>query len=120
MYAAPPKVNTVTINSMNCEQLIEFYFELGILFKTEIIDGTIKYYSYVYEEFTFEIREVTNSEEITKNITLQFQIDEIDGYIDDLKKMGIKIVKDPWKTETHQYIHLNDPDGNLIVLMTEI
>ncbi len=119
MFAPPPKMNKVTINSMNCEKLIEFYSDLGMLFNTEIKDGDRKHYAYIYDYLTFEIREVNSENEITKNITLRFLIDEIDGYVEGLKEMGIKIVKDSWTTETHQHIYLNDPDGNLIELMTE-
>ena len=120
MFAAPPKINRVTLNSMNCEKLTEFYSDLGMLFNTEIKDENRKHYTYVYDDLIFEIREVNNENEATKNIIIRFLIDEIDGYIEELQEMGIKIVKESWTTETHKHIFLNDPDGNLIELMTEI
>lgn len=118
MYAPPPRINKVVLKSMNCEKLVEFYFELGMLFHKETNENNRMIYTYVYGDIIFEICEVDNEKETTKNSSLRFVIDEIDGYIDGLKEMGIKIIKDSWTTETHQHILINDPDRNIIELMT--
>lgn len=119
MFAPPPMMNKLTINSMNCEKLIDFYCELGILFNTEIKAENEKSYTYINDDFIFEIKEVDNINEVTKNVKIRFLIDEIDGYIEGLKEMGIRIIKESWRTESYQHIQLNDPDGNLIELMTK-
>jgi len=116
MFAPPPRLNKVTIKSMNCEKLVEFYFELGIMFHEETDEDDNKIYTYGYGDSIFEIYEVNNENETTKNSTLRFLIDEIDGYIEGLKQKGIRIIKDSWTTETHQHIIINDPDGNLILI----
>ncbi|MCK8522060.1 VOC family protein [Aquimarina sp. D1M17] len=119
MFALPPKMNTLTINSTNCNQLIEFYSKLGMLFTTEVKEGIVRYHTYVYKNLTLEINEVSHHDASTRNVSLQFFINGIDGYIDRLKEKGIKFTKDSWKTETHQHIQLIDPDGNLVELIAK-
>ena len=120
MFAPPPKMNLISINSNNCKDQLAFYRELGVLFKTGFNEGERKCYTYTYGDFIFEINEVRTAAKATKNITISFLIDEIDGYLEGLRNLGISIINDSWKTKTHQNIQLIDPDGNLIILMTKI
>ena len=118
MFAPPPKTTRIIINSMNCEKLSKFYSDLGMLFfENKNVDGR-KHYTYIYNDFYFEIREVINEYEITRNIELRFFIDEIEGYLEDIRKFGLEIIKDLWITENHQHILLKDPNDNIIELMT--
>ena len=120
MFSPPPKLNITAICSNNCDKLINFYSDIGMLFNSELKDNGKKYYSYIYNDLRFEIHEVDTLEEVTRNLKLRFLIDEIEGYLVDFAKHNIKIIKEPWATKTHQHILLNDPDGNLIELITEL
>lgn len=103
---------------MNCERFIEFYARLGMLFKTEDEEGNTKYYSYVHRDLTFEIKEVDDVSKTTQNASFRFLIDEIDGCVEGLNEMG-RSVRNSWRTEEYYHVQLNDPDENLIELMTK-
>lgn len=118
MFAPPPKATRVTIKSTNCNDQIDFYSHLGILFDKDLIEGERRCYTYVYGDFHFEIQEVTNESEASKNLELRFFTDDIQAYLDGLKEMGIQTVKNLWTTKDHQHIQLKDPDGNLVELVT--
>lgn len=118
MFAPPPKTIRIIINSINSENLINFYSDLGMLFNEKNLENGRKCYTYIYDDFYFEIREVTNEMKTTKNLELRFLIDEIEGYLEGIKEKGINIVKNLWTTENHQHIILKDPNDNIIELMT--
>ena len=119
MFAPPPKLVRLVLYSMDCEKLVEFYFCLGMLFYEKADESDSKSFTYIHGGCHFEIHEVLNESEASRNMSFCLLIDEIDGYLDDIRKLGGKVIKDSWFTETHQHIQLEDPDGNLLELMTE-
>ena len=119
MFAAPPKITKITLNSVNSKILTEFYSELGMLFNEDISEDGLKIFTYIYDDFFFEIREVEDKNMTSNNLELRFLIDEIEGYRENIKQMDIEVVNDIWETENHQHILLRDPDNNLVELITE-
>lgn len=119
MFAPPPKTIRIVINSINSKDLANFYSDLGMLFNEKSLENGNKCYTYIYDDFYFEIREVLNENEITKNLELRFFIDEIEGYIEVIEKFGLEIIKNPWTTENYQHILLKDPNDNIIELVTK-
>ena len=99
--------------------LVEFYSELGMLFNESILENGLKAFTYIYDDFQFEIHEVKLESDTSKNLELRFLIDEIEGYLEDFKRLNIQIIKNLWYSKNHQHILLKDIDGNLIELMTK-
>lgn len=118
MFSPPPVINKISICTTRCKELINFYSELGMSF--HLIDSNKKNncYNYINDEFTFEINEVKNESDATKNIMFKFLIDDINGYIEDIVYNGGQIIKDLWETQAHQHLLIKDPDNNLIELIT--
>ena len=52
--------------------------------------------------------------------TLSRLIDEIDGYLDDIKDLGGKILQSPWIKDGYKYLEFMDPLGNQVELITSI
>lgn len=119
MFAPPPKTNRTIFNSVNYQAQVEFYEELGMLFNKTILKNGLKTFTYIYDDFHFEIHEVKLGDSVTKNVELRFFVDEIEGYIEGIRRLKIQIIKNLWNSGTHQHILLKDKDGNLIELMTK-
>ncbi|HEX8546861.1 MAG TPA: hypothetical protein VF691_07860 [Cytophagaceae bacterium] len=120
MFAPPPKINIIAINSMNPEKLIEFYWEFGILFNKERNESGQLFYSYTYDALRFEIYEVFKIEDTSKNLAVTFFIDTIEPYLENLKLKGYKEIVVIWIKDNLQYTRLNDPDGHTIQLVTQV
>ena len=120
MYAPPPKINIIAINSKYPQKLIEFYWEFGILFKKEKDESGLFFYSYNYDDIRFEIHQVFKIEDTSKNLMITFFIDTIDSYLENLKIKEYKEIGYSWIKDNFQYTYLKDPDGHLIHLITEV
>ena len=119
MFAPPPLINRVSINSMNCEKLIDFFSTLGMMFNVEVMKNNLSKYTYIHVPFTFQICEVETPAEITKNASLRFLIDDIDGYLDDIEKTDVFDLENSWLSDSYQHILLRDLHGNKVELMTK-
>jgi len=119
MFAPPPKANRIILNSVNFKVQVEFYEELGMLFNEAILKNGLKTFTYIYDDFHFEIHEVKLEDNASKNVELRFLIDEIEGYLEGIRQLNIQIIKNVWNSKNHQHILLKDIDGNLIELMTK-
>lgn len=119
MFAPPPKMTRIILNSKKCKAQIEFYEKIGMLFHKEIFENGLKKFTYIYDDFQFEIREVRDDNEVSKNLELRFLIDDIEVYLEGVRQIGIQIIKDIWITENHKHIQLKDLDNNKIELMTK-
>jgi predicted enzyme related to lactoylglutathione lyase len=53
---------------------------------------------------------------IEQPVMLNFQIDNIEEWIDHLNRLGISIVKEPEQNEFGKFIWISDPDGRWIEL----
>ena len=54
MFAPPPKVNKITLNSMDCKSLIDFYMEIGISFNSKTQEDNRNIYTYINDNFKEE------------------------------------------------------------------
>lgn len=90
-----------------------------MIFNHSVNTNKKNHFVYTNNEFSFEIIEVENKSMASKNLKLQFIIDEIDGYINDIINDGGQIIKNLWTTKSHKHIIIKDPGGNIIELITK-
>jgi catechol 2,3-dioxygenase-like lactoylglutathione lyase family enzyme len=108
-------LNQITIPSINLEKSVKFYKTLGLHI---IVDALPKYARFECPkgDATFSIHEV---EKISteKGITIYFEDENLDNWVDKLQKEGVlfnQLPEDkPW---LWREAHLQDPDGNHIIL----
>lgn len=49
-------------------------------------------------------------------VMLNFQVEQIDSWIEHFKKLGVPLVKDPEKSEYGTFVWISDPEGRWIEL----
>lgn len=108
-------LNQITIPSLNVETATSFYKTLG--FKL-IVDALPRYVRFECTdgEATFSIHKV---EALPKGngISIYFENENLDAMVSDLKQKGITFISDPEdKPWLWREAHLEDPDGNHIIL----
>lgn len=108
-------LNQVTIPSLDVEKSALFYKTLGLHL---IVDAIPKYVRFECPDgdATFSIHEVQKSN-VGQGITIYFEDKNLDEWVNDLQNKNIvftQLPKDkPW---LWREAHLNDPDGNHIIL----
>jgi catechol 2,3-dioxygenase-like lactoylglutathione lyase family enzyme len=108
-------LNQVTIPSLNVEKATEFYKLLGLKL---IVNAIPKYVRFECPdgESTFSIHKV-DSLSNNSGINIYFEDDDLDVLVRKLKSKGIQFKSDPEdKDWLWREAHLNDPDGNTIIL----
>ena len=108
-------LNQITIPSIDLEKAVVFYKKLGLQL---IVDALPKYVRFECPdgESTFSIHKV---EELPKGngITIYFENDNLDALVKQLKEKGIIFTSEPEdKSWLWREVHLQDPDGNAIIL----
>ena len=108
-------LNQITISSINVEKAVAFYKILGLHL---IVDALPKYVRFECPDgnATFSIQKVDKLQK-EQNISIYFEEENLDEWVANLKNKGIifnELPKDkPW---LWREAHLEDPDGNTIVL----
>lgn len=108
-------LNQITISSLDLEKSVIFYKKLGL---NLIVDALPRYVRLECPkgDSTFSIHSAEKRPEGNK-ITLYFEVDNLSVTVSELKQKGIifntKILHQPWLW--HE-AHLNDPDGNDIII----
>jgi catechol 2,3-dioxygenase-like lactoylglutathione lyase family enzyme len=108
-------LNQVTVPSLDVERATEFYKLLGLKL---IVDALPKYVRFECPdgESTFSIHKV-DAMPRGHGISIYFEDDNLDKLVEDLKTKGITFDNEPEdKTWLWREAHLNDPDGNHIIL----
>jgi predicted enzyme related to lactoylglutathione lyase len=108
-------LNQVTIPSLNVAKAVKFYKFLGL---NLIVDALPRYVRFECPdgESTFSIHQV---EAIPKGngISIYFEVEHLDEKVEELKTKGITFLSEPEdKTWLWREAHLNDVDGNHIIL----
>tara|TARA_R110002111_G_scaffold17858_8_gene44442 strand:- start:2752 stop:3129 length:378 start_codon:yes stop_codon:yes gene_type:complete len=108
-------LNQVTISSLDVEKSTVFYKTLGL---NLIVDALPKYVRFECSngDSTFSIHRVEDLPTGNK-ITLYFEVENLSKTVDTLKQKGIifntEILEQPWLWNE---AHLNDPNGNHIII----
>lgn len=108
-------LNQITIPSINVERATNFYKTLGL---NLIVEALPRYVRFECPDgsSTFSIHKV---DELPKGngITIYFEDDNLDTLVESLKSKGIIFTSEPEdKSWLWREAHLNDPDGNHIIL----
>ena len=109
------RLNQVTIPSLNVEKAVDFYKTLGLQL---IVDALPRYVRFECPDgnSTFSIHNVETLP--TGNaIRIYFEHENLDELVSQLKEKGIIFTSDPMDTTwLWREAHLNDPDGNHLIL----
>ncbi|MBC2845585.1 VOC family protein [Winogradskyella flava] len=108
-------LNQVTIPSLDVKIATEFYKKLGLLL---IVDALPRYVRFECPDgdSTFSIHEVENLP-TGNGITIYFQNENLDKVVTQLQQKDITFTSEPEdKPWLWREAHLNDPDGNHIIL----
>jgi predicted enzyme related to lactoylglutathione lyase len=108
-------LNQITIPSLDVVKATEFYKKLGLLL---IVDALPRYVRFECPEgdSTFSIHSVDELP-TGEGITIYFQNENLDEVVRQLKEKGLVFTSDPEdKMWLWREAHLNDPDGNHIIL----
>lgn len=108
-------LNQVTISSLDTRTSVRFYKKLGLKL---IVDALPRYARLECPDgdATFSIHQ-TEDLIINKGVTLYFEVENLSKTVSKLKEKGIifnsEILEQSW---LWQEAHLNDPDGNPIII----
>ena len=108
-------LNQITISSIDVEKAVEFYKILGLHL---IVDALPKYVRFECPDgdATFSIEKVDELKK-QQSVSIYFEEENLDVWVANLQKKGLifnKLPEDkPW---LWREAHLQDPDGNTIIL----
>ena len=108
-------LNQITIPSLNVEKATEFYQTLGLYLIVKALPHYVRF-ECPDGDSTFSIHEVENLP-TANGITIYFEDDNLDEVVPQLQSKGIIFTQLPEdKPWLWREAHLNDPDGNKIIL----
>ena len=108
-------LNQITIPSSDVEKATSFYKTLGLKL---IVDALPRYVRFECPDgnATFSIHKVENLPD-ENGVSIYFEDENLDELVSNLKQKGITFISNPEdKTWLWREAHLNDPDGNHIIL----
>jgi predicted enzyme related to lactoylglutathione lyase len=108
-------LNQVTIYTDKPMETAEFFQKLGL---TLIVDSLPRYARLECPdgESTLSIQH-DEASQVSNNVVLYFECDELDVTVDELKAKGLKFDEDPTdRTWLWRQAYLKDPNGNKICL----
>ncbi|WP_299556562.1 VOC family protein [Seonamhaeicola sp.] len=108
-------LNQITIPSLDVAKATEFYKILGLRLIVDALPGYVRF-ECPDGNSTFSIHEVDALPK-GEGITIYFEDDHLDGLVKSLQQKGIEFTQLPEnKTWLWREAHLNDPDGNRLIL----
>ena len=120
MYAAPPVANLLVIRSPNIDRAVTFYQQMGMLFGRHTHGKGPEHYASDICGFVFEIYPQRNSDDVTTNTRIGFNVDDVDSVIEMLREIGATIVTEPNDTEWGRRAVVRDFDGHTVELVTPL
>lgn len=118
MFAAPPVANLLVIRSPNIDRAVTFYQQMGMLFHRHAHGKGPEHYASEICGFVFEIYPQRNTDDVTTNARIGFNVDDVDGVIDLLHKIDATIVMEPTDTAWGRRAVVKDFDGHTVELIT--
>ena len=108
-------LNQVTIPSTDVEKATEFYVTLGLKLIVDALPNYVRF-ECPEGESTLSVHKVDSIRK-GATITIYFEIENLDRTVADLEEKGIKFIHGAEdKSWLWREAHLNDPDGNKIIL----
>ena len=118
MFAAPPVANLLVIRSPDIDRAVTFYSEMGMLFAKHAHGSGPEHYASDICGFVFEIYPQRDSNDMTINARIGFNVHDVDGIVGLLRKIDAEIVAEPKDTERGRRAVVKDFDGHTIELLT--
>jgi catechol 2,3-dioxygenase-like lactoylglutathione lyase family enzyme len=110
------RIDAVLLESSNAEELVRFYREqLGIPMEEER-HGPERHWGCILAgvHFAVHLREGLAGQ--PRNMAVSFEVADVDGAIEQLRKAGIPINLEPHDRPYGRLAAVRDPDGNLVYL----
>jgi len=109
------KLNQITIPSIDVETSVRFYKKLGLHLIVEALPRYVRF-ECPDGDSTFSIHHVEKLSH-GEGVSIYFENEKLDDLVEQLKEKGIKFTQEPEdKSWLWREAHLNDPDGNKIIL----
>lgn len=108
-------LNQITIPSLDVASSVQFYKKLGLHLIVEALPRYVRF-ECPNGESTFSIHRVEKLS-LGEGVSIYFENEKLDDLVEQLKQKGIKFTQEPEdKSWLWREAHLNDPDGNKIIL----
>ena len=108
-------LNQITIPSLDVAKATEFYKKLGLQLIVDALPGYVRF-ECPHGTSTFSIHKVDALPE-GRGISIYFEDDNLDTLVDNLITKGVTFTQQPEnKSWLWREAHLEDPDGNHIIL----
>lgn len=112
----PINLNLIVIRTLNLEQTVSFYQDLGLIFNKERHGNGPEHYACELGSFVFEIYP-SQSRQIDATTRIGFNVDNIERIIDKLRLRKAQVVTEPTVSIWGKRAVLKDPDGRKVELV---
>lgn len=118
IFATPPVANLIVIRSPDIHRAVRFYTEMGILFVLHSHGNGPEHFASDICGFIFEIYPQRSPDQNTTNVRIGFNVDDVDGIVELLQRIGGTIVSKPADSEWGRRAVVKDFDGHTVELVT--
>jgi lactoylglutathione lyase len=118
MSAPPPYLNLVVLRAVDIERAASFYREMGFLFTRHAHGSGPEHFASDVNGMVFEIYPMTPKSTPTTGVRIGFKVDDVDGIVNMLSKIGTTVVTPPSDSEWGRRAVVKDFDGHIIELVT--
>jgi lactoylglutathione lyase len=118
MHAPPPHLNLIVLRSVDIERAASFYREMGLLFTRHSHGTGPEHYVSTVSGLVFEIYPMTAKSSPTTGTRIGFRVDNVDGIVDLLSRIGATVVTPPSDSEWGRRAVVKDFDGHIVELVT--
>lgn len=118
MYAPPPQLNLIVLRSSDIERAAEFYRQMGLLFTRHAHGSGPEHYTSKVGGIVFEVYPLTAKSTPTTGTRIGFQVDDVDGIVRLLSRIGATVLTPPGDSEWGRRAILKDFDGHVVELLT--
>ncbi|MGN7939504.1 VOC family protein [Virgibacillus sp. 6R] len=109
-------INLIVIRTLNFEQTVSFYQDLGLIFNKERHGNGPEHYACEFGSFVFEIYP-SQSRQIDATTRIGFDVDNIERIIEKLRLRKAQVVTEPNVSIWGKRDVLEDPDGRKVELV---
>lgn len=118
MDAQPPVANLLVIRSPDIDHAVTFYQAMGMVFDRHAHGKGPEHYASEVGGFVFEIYPQRNDQDVTTNTRIGFNVDDVDGIVETLRKLDSEILAEPRDSQWGRRAVLKDFDGHTLELVT--
>jgi len=110
------RIDAVLLDSSRGEALARFYRDrLGVPLEEER-HGSEPHWACFFEGIHFAIHQKEGLEGAPRNMSISFEVADVDAAVAELRRAGVAIVLEPQDRPYGRLASIQDPDGNVIHL----